>query len=31
MVKADPGDVRGKSHYLWADQRWAGTSAGRHD
>ncbi|MBB6476127.1 immunoglobulin-like domain-containing protein [Sphaerisporangium rubeum] len=28
VVKANPGDVRGKGYYLWADQKWAGAPAG---
>ncbi len=30
VVKANPGDVRGKGYYLWADQKWAGAPAGNY-
>ncbi|MGI5158389.1 hypothetical protein [Microbispora sp. CA-102843] len=30
VVKANPGDVRGKGYYLWADQKWAGAPAGSY-
>ncbi|MFC6078331.1 glycoside hydrolase family 43 protein [Microbispora bryophytorum] len=30
VIKANPGDVRGKGYYLWADQKWAGAPAGAH-
>ncbi|MEV5744875.1 immunoglobulin-like domain-containing protein [Microbispora rosea] len=30
VVKANPGDVRGKGYYLWADQMWAGAPAGNY-